>query len=176
VLTLPIFIFQYQPEVSTKLVGVIDLSDENIGQNLQDELNRYYRLKNRSPEYMILKVSVSNSKPYSRMLKEYREIIARKDSINSLYNQIKDQRTEYYKNTKIPNREYVLRSSYEKLQITREEKELVQIESNRFKTALDSLYRNEAKNMADSLLITEVLNSYLVLIKFYKQLLLRNAF
>lgn len=162
VLTLPIFIFQYQPEVSTKLVGVIDLSDENIGQNLQDELNRYYRLKNRSPEYMILKVSVSSSKPYSRMLKEYREILSRKDSINSLYNQIKDQRTEYYKNPKIPNRAYVLSSSYEKLQITREDKELVQIELNRFKTALDSLYRNEAKSMADSLLITEVLNSYLV--------------
>ncbi len=162
VLTLPIFLFYYEPEVSTKLIGVIDLSGENIEKELQQELNKHYRLKNNSPEYMVLKVSVDNSRPYKQMLDQYRQIKARRDSITETYNQIKEQRTEYYKSPNIPNREYVLKRSYERLQATREEKELVEIELNRFKSTLDSLYKNEAVQMADSLLLTDVLNAYLV--------------
>ncbi len=162
VITLPIFFFNYQPEVSTKLIGLIDLSGENIEKDLQNELNRSYRLENNSPEYMILKVSVNNSQPYSQMFKELREIQARRDSINEVYNQIKEQRVEYYKNPRMPNREYVLRTSYEKLQLAREEKDLVEIELDRFKATMDSLYKHEAKKMADSLLVTDVLDAYLI--------------
>jgi len=169
VITLPLFFFQYQPEVSIKLIGIIDLTNDNLARDLQKELNRYYRLNNTSPEYMILNVSVSSSKLYKEKLGFYNEIESRRDSINLLYNQIKDQRTEYYKNTRIPNRAYVLRSSYERLQTVREEKELVGIELTRFKNTLDSLYKFEAKKMADSLLITQVLNSYLVFTPDFKK-------
>lgn len=162
IITLPIFFFQYQPDVSTKLIGVIDLSGENLEKELQSELNRSYRLENRSPEYMILKVSLRSSNSYNNMVQEFREIETRRDSIENLYNVIKDQRTRYFKNANLANRKSVLQSSYERLQYVREENELVDIELVRFKSALDSLYKNEAKNMADSLLITDVLNAYLV--------------
>ncbi|HID38568.1 MAG TPA: ABC transporter permease [Calditrichaeota bacterium] len=162
VIMLPLLFFEYQPEQSTKLVGIIDLSGENIARDLQNELNRYYRLNNTSPEYMVLNVSVNNSEPYQQKLSEYRDIQSRRDSINQLYSQIKEQRTRYYKNTKLPNRKYLLQSSYEKLQRVREEKELVDIELSRFRTALDSVYKFEAEKMADSLIISGVLNSYLV--------------
>jgi len=162
VITLPIFFFHYQPEVSTKLIGVIDLSGKNIEQDLQKELNRYYHLENRSREYVILKVSVDNSAAYKDKLAEYNEIKARLDSINQSYNQIKEKRIAYYKNTRLPNRDFVLRNSYEKLQNTREEKELTEIEFKRFQSSLDSLYKFEAQKMADSLLITNVLNAYLL--------------
>lgn len=162
IITLPAFVFQYQPEVSTKLIGIIDLTGENIANDLQNELNRYYRLKNTSPEYMILNVSVKGSEPFQQKLDAYNEITSRLDSINILYEQIKDERTRYYKNTSIPNRTYLLRNSYEKLQLTREEKELTEIEMVRFKSTLDSVYKYEAKLTADSLISTDVLNSYLV--------------
>lgn len=161
-LTLPIYFFHYQPEVSTKLVGVIDLTGEKIAGDLQQELNRYYRLKNQSPEYMILNVSVNNSRAYIQKQAEFNEILSRQDSLNALYNQIKDERTAYYKNTKTRNRAFMLQSSYERLQKTREEKELVDIEATRFKATVDSLYEREARVMADSLLISNVLNAYLV--------------
>ncbi len=38
---LPIYFFNYQPEVSVKLVGIIDLSEErNVGPELLRELNK----------------------------------------------------------------------------------------------------------------------------------------
>ncbi|MBD3225084.1 MAG: hypothetical protein GF313_10175, partial [Caldithrix sp.] len=161
-LTLPIFLFYYEPAVSTKLVGIIDLSGENLEKELQRELNKSYRLENNSPEYIVLDVSVDNSEPYKNMLDKFNEIKDRKDSITTQYQQIKEQRTEYYKNPNIPNRDVFLQESYKNLQETREEKELVEIEMARFKSALDSLYKDEAVEMADSLLMTKVLNAYLI--------------
>jgi ABC-2 type transport system permease protein len=162
IITLPIVFFQYQPEVSTKLIGIIDMSGVDIENDLQSELNRLYRLENRSPEYMVLRVSLKDSKRYNDMLDEYRSIEKRRDSISTLYDEIKDQRTRYFKNSNLPNRQNLLQSSYDRLQYEREEKELADIEVNRFQTALDSLYKKEAKQMADSLLMDDVLNAYLL--------------
>ncbi len=162
VITLPIFFFNYTPEVSTKLVGVIDLSGKNLAKDLQKQLNRYYRLENQSREYVILKVSVDNSIPYNEALSEYKKAVQYKDSVTAVFNQIKQQRTVYYKNTRMPNRDYFLKTSYEKLQTSREEKELAEIELSRYKASLDSLYKREAHKMADSLLISDVLNAYLL--------------
>jgi ABC-2 type transport system permease protein len=162
ILYLPVFIMQYQPEISTKLIGIIDLSGKGMEKEVQDELNRFYRLRNQTREYMALKISVSNSKAYAEMDKEYSQILARRDSVGNIYNQIKGQRTEYYQNDRISNRENILRDSYEKLQTARDEKDLADFEAERFKTLIDSLYKTEAKKMADSLLFTEVLSAYLV--------------
>ncbi len=162
VIALPLLVFTMQPEINTKLIGLIDLSGQNLKEELQRSLNRSYQLGNRSSEYMVINVAVGNSPVYRDMLNKYREIKRRLDSINTVYAQIKEQRMQYYKNKHIPNRDYVLRSSYEKLQNARDEKELTQIELARFKTALDSVYKKEAQHMADSLLYTDVLNAYLV--------------
>jgi len=161
ILYLPVFVLQYEPAISTKLIGIIDLSGESMEKELQNELNRFYRLKNQAREYMALKVSVSNSKSYTEMTKEYNSILARRDSVTNIYNMIKEQRTEYYRSDRISNRENILRESYEKLQTARDEKDLADFEAERFKSMIDSLYKTEAKKMADSLLFTEVLNAYL---------------
>jgi|GEM_PF-1427466 len=162
IITLPIYFFQYQGEVSTKLIGVIDLSGQGLERELQSELNRSYRLENRSPEYMILNISLKNSQRYNQLLDDFRDIQSRTDSITILFEQIRDQRAQYFRNPNLPNRENLLRTSYDRLQYVREEKELVEIEQRRFKAALDSLYKHEAKRMADSLLINNVLDAYLV--------------
>lgn len=162
ILMLPLYLFHHQPQVSTKLVGVIDLSGENITQELQNELNRYYRLENRSPEYMIIGVTVDNSPSYRQLKNEYSGIQSQLDSVDALYEQIKAQRTQYFLNKGIPNRETLLRTSYDRLQSAREEKELIQIELVRYKIALDSLYEREARVKADANLLNDVFNAYLV--------------
>ena len=91
VITLPIFFFQYEPEVSTKLIGIIYLSGENIERDLQKELNRYYNPQQKSREYVILKVSVDNSTIYKEKLAEYNEIKSRLDSITLIIRSDKKQ-------------------------------------------------------------------------------------
>jgi len=161
IITLPIFFFQYQPEVSTKLIGLIDLSGEDIEKELQNDLNNAYRLVNGSPEYMILQVSLRGSKIYNAKLQEQVEIKSRRDSISVLYEEVKTQRNQYFRNRNLKNRQSLLQSSYDRLQFLREEKELVDIELERFNVVLDSIYKQEAFKMADSLLITDVLNAYI---------------
>ena len=162
VITLPIFFFNYEPEVSTKLVGVIDLSGKDIAKDLQKELNLSYRLQNSSREYVVLKVSVTNSEPYSEVFNDFQEVVQYRDSVRQVFEQIKVKRTEYYKNKRLPNRDYFLKTSYDQLQTSREEKELADIELKRYKIVLDSLYKFEAQKMADSLLYSNVLNTYLL--------------
>jgi len=161
ILFIPIYFFQYSTEVSTKLIGAIDLSGQNIADELQVELNKNYRLQNNSPEYMVLKISVSNSRSYLDMAQELRNIRLKRDSVFLLYNKIKRERTTYYKNQKLKNRKYLLETSYNRLQKILEDRELIDIELKRYQSALDSLYKHEAKNMADSLLQKGVINSYL---------------
>ena len=161
-IALPIFLFQYQPQIQTKLIGVIDLSGENLTSDLQDELNRYFHTDSRSPLYQILNVSPVNVTNYQNSLKELQEIEARRDSISALYNQIKSQRTFLYTNSQSANRDRQLVQSYERMQLVREERELIEIELQRFKTVLDSVYKREAVKMADTLLISDNLDAYLV--------------
>ncbi len=161
ILFIPIYFFQYSAEVSTKLIGAIDLSGQNIAGELQSELNKNYKLENNTPEYMVLKISAANSDAYLNMVGELRAVRHKRDSIFTLYNNIKKERTAYYKNQRLKNRQYLLESSYNRLQQVREERELIDIELNRYQNALDSLYKFEAKKIADSLLTKGVINSYL---------------
>lgn len=160
---LPIYFFNYEPDVSVKLVGIIDLTQEkNIGTELLNELNRQYRLENTLSEYEIYTISVNNSRPYQEMASEFQEINNQLDSVTALHNRIKEERAGYYKNRNTPNRQFVLDKSYERLREVREEKELIEIELQRYQTALDSLYEKEARVAADSMIISNILNSYLV--------------
>ena len=162
ILMLPLYLYHNQPQVSTKLVGIIDLTGENITAELQEEMNRNYRLDDSSPEYMILKVSVDNSNAYRAMNNDYQDIKAQLDSVDALYEKIKARRQVYFLNKTNPNREALLRNSYNQLQSAREEKELIQVELEHYNAALDSVYERQARIMADSMLMHDVLNSYLV--------------
>ena len=120
---LPIYFFNYQPEVSVKLLGIIDLTKErNVGPELIRELTKQYKLDNNLSEYEILNVSVKDSKPFQEMEVEYNSIKSELDSITNLHNNIKKERTRYYTNRNTPNRQFALSNSYERLRLAREKK------------------------------------------------------
>jgi ABC-2 type transport system permease protein len=165
ILFIPVYFFQYSNEVSTKLIGAIDLSGRNIANELQAALNKNFRLENNTPEYMVLKISAANSASYNHLRNEFLSIRRKRDSINTQYNQIKKKRTIYFQNKRLKNRNYLLETSYDHLQRVREEREMIEIELSRYQNALDSLYKHEAKKMADSLLTKNIINSYLIFSK-----------
>jgi ABC-2 type transport system permease protein len=162
-ITLPVYLVTYDENISTKLIGIINLSEENMSQKLQSHLNKNYRLKNDSPEYIILPVSVENDPIYKQAHNELREVHVRLDSITNAYNEIKDLRARYYRNRNLKNKEYLLQKTYEEMIMIREEKDLVEIEFENYRTRLDSIYNRQARLSADSLLLKGILNAYLVL-------------
>jgi ABC-2 type transport system permease protein len=163
-ITLPIYFTTYEKEISTKLVGLVNFSGINLTGNLQQYLNKSYKLKNGSPQYIILPVSVENSIPYKKALVELQEVVLKKDSITAAFNKIRAQRASYYRNPGLKNKDYLLQKSYDKMIEIRETKELVEIEHIRFKSNLDSIHQAEARASADSLLIKNILNAYIVIL------------
>ena len=161
-ITLPVYLVTYDQQVSTKLVGLINLSDTQITSILQEHLDQHYTLANGSPEYIILPVSVENSADYRLARDELLEVAFRRDSITASYNRIKKQRAEYYKNSRLQNKQYVLQRSYEEMIEIREAKDLVDIEYSNYQIQLDSVYNRESRIAADSLLIKNVLSAYMV--------------
>lgn len=161
-ITLPVYLLTYDQQVSTKLVGLINLADIQVTSTLQEHLDRHYTLPNGSPEYIILPISVENSSDYRKAYDEMMEVSFRRDSITSAYNQVKKQRAEYYTNRSLKNKQYVLQRSYEEMIAIREAKDLVDIEYTNYQIQLDSVYNRESRIAADSLLIKSILSAYIV--------------
>ncbi len=162
-ITLPVYFITYDEQVSTKLIGFINLAKTRVVDTLQRHLNQNYTLENGSPEYIVLPVSVENSPLYREALSELMEVESRKDSITSEYIRIKNLRTNYYNNRTLKNKEYLLQTSYDEMITTREAKDLVEIEYENYSIRLDSVYNREARAAADSLLLKNVLNAYVVM-------------
>jgi ABC-2 type transport system permease protein len=160
---IPILFISFQPEESIKLIGIINLSSQNIGTKLQQHLDKHYHLQNYSPEYIITKISVESSPLYQRVSREFQEITIRKDSLTDGYEKLKRLREQYYHRPDLANKKYLLDKSYQDLQDIRESKDLVEIEHKNYKAYLDSVYQKEARIVGDSLLTANFLNAYLVI-------------
>jgi len=145
------------------LIGFINLSKTRIVDTLQRHLNQNYTLENGSPEYIILPISVDNSPSYREAMAEFMEVESRKDSVTAEYNRIKNLRAGYYVNQTLKNKEYLLQTTYDEMIATREAKDLVEIEYENYRVYLDSVYNREARSAADSLLLKNVLNAYVVM-------------
>ncbi len=162
-ITLPVYFMTYEESVSTKLIGIINLDIDDLPEKLQNHLNKNYKLKSGSPEYIILPISVENSPVYKAAFDEFQEVSDQLDSLVASYNDLKIQRERYYQSKNIKNKQYVLRKSYEDLIRTREFKEITEIDHEYYKIKLDSVFNTQARLSADSLLFKKILNAYLVI-------------
>ena len=162
-ITLPVYFITYEESVSTKLVGIINLDNDDLTEKLQNHLNKNYKLQSGSPEYIILPISVENSPVYKTAFDEFQETSDQLDSLVNTYSDLKIRREQYYKRKDIKNKQYVLQKSYEDLIRTREIKELTEIDYEYYKIKLDSVFNSQARLAADSLLFKKILNAYLVL-------------
>jgi hypothetical protein len=164
-ITLPVYLITYEDTVSTKLIGLINNDDNDLLEKLQNHLNQNYKLDSGSPEYIILPISVENSLLYKEAYDDFMTTTRQLDSLEVAYDDLKTLREKYYRSGTIQNKQYLLKKSYDELIRTREFKDLVQLDFEYYKTHLDSIYNKEARVAADSLLIQNILNAYLVIPK-----------
>ena len=164
-ITLPVYLITYEDTVSTKLIGLINNDDNDLLEKLQNHLNQNYKLKSGSPEYIILPISVESSPIYGAAYNEFMETSKQLDSLELAYNDLKLLREKYYRSRTLRNKQFLLQKSYDELILTREHRELAQLDYEYYKNQLDSVYNNEARLAADSMLIQNILNAYLVIPK-----------
>jgi ABC-2 type transport system permease protein len=164
-ITFPLYFISNEQTVSTKLIGLINANDNDLLEKLQIHLNQNYNLSSSSPEYIILPISVENSPPYKQAYNEFVFTSRQLDSLEIAYTDLKVLREKYYGSSTIKNKQYLLQKSYDELIITREHRDLVQLDFGYYKSHLDSIYNREARFAADSMLIQNILNAYLVIPK-----------
>ena len=164
-ITFPVYFITYEETVSTKLIGLINNNDNDLLEKLQTHLSQNYKLDSGSPEYIILPISVENAPSYKQAFNEFMATSHQLDSLDVEYNNLKDLREKYYRSSTIQNKQYLLQKSYDELITTRELRDLTQLDFDYYKTFLDSIYNREARIAADSLLIQNILNAYLVIPK-----------
>ena len=90
-ITLPVYFMTYEESVSTKLIGIINLDIDDLPEKLQNHLNKNYKLKSGSPEYIILPISVENSPVYKAAFDKFQEVSDQLDSLVASYNDLKIQ-------------------------------------------------------------------------------------
>jgi ABC-2 type transport system permease protein len=161
----PVYFITYEETISTKLIGLINNNDNDLLEKLQSHLSQNYKLDSGSPEYIILPISVENVPSYKLALNEFMTTSHQLDSLEAAYNNLKDLREKYYRSNTLQNKQYLLQKSYDELISTREYRDLAQLDFEYYKSLLDSTYNREARIAADSLLIQNILNAYLVIPK-----------
>ncbi|RMH93712.1 MAG: hypothetical protein D6681_13545, partial [Calditrichaeota bacterium] len=85
------------------------------------------------------------------------------DSLEEALNKIKERRQYLFQRPASQTRRRLLEQSYEQLRTTREAKDLAQINYERMKTHLDSLLRAAVIMKADSMLLREEIEGYLLI-------------
>ena len=144
-ITAPVYLITYEDTVSTKLIGLINNDENDLLEKLQTHLNQNYKLDSGSPEYIILPISVENSPVYLGAFNEYMSTSRQLDSLEIAYNDLKLLREKYYRSSTIKNKQYLLQKSYDELIITREHRDLAELDLEYYKTHLDSVYNSEAR-------------------------------
>ncbi|TFH01186.1 MAG: ABC transporter permease [Calditrichales bacterium] len=93
---------------------------------------------------------------------EFQEVTRNLDSLNRAYLSLKDNREKYFRSRNTADRQALLQRSYQDLITTRELRDITELDYDYYKMRLDSVYSQEARLAADSLLLQNILNSYLV--------------
>jgi ABC-type Na+ efflux pump permease subunit len=148
---------------AVKLLGLINLHEVQLVEQIQNHINQNYLLDSGSPAYIFMPVSLNESKLFIQMYQEYQNIAARKDSVTALYNQVVATRTDYYTNPRIRDKERLLEKSYQDLILIRDVKSLIENEYDLYRLKLDSVHVKESKRIADSLLHNDILDAYLII-------------
>ena len=91
-ITLPVFFITYEETISTKLIGVINLNEEDLFEKLQNHLNSNYQLEAGSPEYITLPISVESSLSYKAAYNDFQEVSRQLDSLAAAYSELKNKR------------------------------------------------------------------------------------
>ena len=146
-----------------KLIGLVNLNEVQLFEQIQNHVNQNYILDSGSPVYIFMPVSLNQSPLYLQINREYQVVRTRKDSITQVYDQIVATRNKYYTNPYIRDKEYLLEKTYQELIDIRNSKILIEKEFATREARVNRVQLEESKRIADSLLLEDKIDAYIVI-------------
>ncbi len=146
-----------------RLIGCVELDSTTICQKIQQ---RFETLNSEKPSDIPLRILPIRTDTSQAMKERFLRIAQMKhelDSLQDAYNKIKERRKYIFQKPRTRKREKLLRQTYEQLSATREARDLAQLDYQKARAELDSLWHMEIIRNADNLLRSQTIEGYLLI-------------
>ncbi len=144
-------------------IGCVELDSTTICQKIQ---KRFETLNSEKPDEVPIRILPIKTDTSAAMKERFLQIARMKhelDSLQDAYNKIKERRKYIFQKPRTRKRERLLRETYEQLSATREARDLAQLDYQKARAHLDSLWQMEIIRNADNLLRNQVVEGYLLI-------------
>ncbi|NOX38803.1 MAG: ABC transporter permease [Calditrichaeota bacterium] len=157
------FFYRESRTPQPRVIGCVELDTTRYCEALQEKLNNFTLPGTGSPAVILMDIQADTTEPLRNLFQEVARLKHELDSLNDAYNRIKERRRYIFQRPNSPTKERLLRQTYEQLHMTREQRDLAEIEFNRKKAYVDSLWQAQILRTADSLLFNQIVEGYLIL-------------
>jgi len=162
IILIPTFFMSDEASHSPKVFGGVEFGQSQYCDALIQQLEKN-QTQTGIPDILLIKITADTSQELKEYFSELEMLKGKLDSLNDMYNKIKERRKYIFQRPKSRIRDRLLRQTYEQLRSTREERDLTEIEYGNMKALTDSLLRVEVVQKADSLLKEQVIEGYLLI-------------
>ena len=157
------FFYRESRTPQPRVIGCVELDTTRYCEAIQKKLDNFTLPGTHTPAVVLIDIQADTTDDLQNLFQEVARLKHELDSLNDAYNRIKERRRYIFQRPDSPTKERLLRQTYEQLHLTREQRDLAEIEYNRQKAYVDSLWQMQILKTADSLLFTQVVEGYLIL-------------
>ncbi|HFB67624.1 MAG TPA: ABC transporter permease [Calditrichae bacterium] len=155
-----LFFYQQQNTPQPRVIGCVELDTVRYC----PELHR--RLQERQagmPSVILVTIQGDTTPEFRQKFSYLQRLKAELDSLNDAYNKIKERRRYIFQQPRSAKRERLLRTTYEQLHLTREQRDLAELEYTNNRARVDSAWNNYLIQTADSMLRSNAIEGYILL-------------
>lgn len=163
IILLPALFLENPSDEQPRIIGCVEFDSTGICREIINRFKEMNVHRSGTPNILLKLIEPDTTAPFKERFTRLAELKLQLDSLNDAYHKIKERRKYIFQKPKTPARESLLKKTYRQLINTREERDLLQLDFQRTKAQIDSLWRREILNKADFLLRNQELDGYLLI-------------
>ncbi len=162
IILIPSLFLENDTEESPRIIGCVEFDTTSICQKIRDRLQEYNDASSNEPMIQLVSMSADTTPRLKRQFFKLASLKQDLDSLDDLYNKIKERRKYIYQKPKTSTREKLLKETYEEFTQIRESRDFAMLEYDRMKENVDSTWHSEIIHQADQMLRQQFLEGYLL--------------
>ncbi len=162
IILIPSFFLSDTGNQVPRIIGCVELDSTRICEKIKSRLDDLFFFTNQVPTVHLVKIEGDTTDYLRAQFQKVARLKTELDSLENVYNTIKERRKYIYQKPKTRTREKLLRQTYEELLQARESRDMASLEYEKEKARIDSAWYDALIRKADQLLRTQVLEGYIL--------------
>ncbi len=155
-----LFFYQQQNTPQPRVIGCVELDTIRYCPELH---RRLQERQSGMPVVVLVTIQADTTPQFRQQFVYLQRLKAELDSLNEAYNKIKERRRYIFQQPRSTRRERLLRTTYEQLHLTREQRDLAELEYLNNRAKVDSAWNSYLIQTADSMLSHNAIEGYILL-------------